>query len=89
MTDWQLINTAPRDKNFVDLRLSFIDNQGKKTISPMGRIADAVWNSNIKAWEYDLESYLYEQSEAHLSINNGQAIRIVTHWKPYPLPPDA
>lgn len=79
MTEWQSIESAPKDGTLVDLWGSCKDGDGRWT----GRFPDAHWGKLAGDKGYD---WLDHEG---LGLTRSASIGAVfTHWQPLPEPPD-
>ena len=87
MTQWQPIETAPRDNKEIDVWCSFIDRHGNVSIGKASRFTDVIWSEADQAWEWEVGCFLRERSKSYPDLGDDQTVMIVTHWQPLPAPP--
>jgi hypothetical protein len=82
MSEWQPIETAPKDGTPLDLWVVDIFTDGRP--QDEGRHADAVWRDD--AWRY-LDPIACDYVSVEEEWADGKTV--VTHWMPLPEPPSA
>ena len=78
MTEWQPIETAPKDSTKIDLWMQIYASPRSMGWADSFRVPEAWWQESTKQWVH---------------LHNGRAeplyTEYVTHWMPLPDPPGA
>jgi hypothetical protein len=79
MTDWQAIETAPKDGTKVDIWVIRIHSLGGEG---SGRVPNAYWETKYEGW------WVKDAHDGDMPVESTDPyIHEVTHWMPVPAPP--